>query len=125
MKLFLLLLLSSRLFAFSIESSYEAAHKKALQEEKLLLVFLTKKGLSAASKKLQMLLESKKVADTIEKEAVFVIIYKNQRESYPIELFYTQEYPTLFFVNNEELFACEAQHFDIDKEALLECLEAE
>ena len=125
MKFFLLLLLSSVVFAFSIESSYAAAHKKALQEEKLLLVFLTKKGLSTASKKLQMLLESKKVADAIEKEAVFVIIYKDQRESYPIELLYTQEYPTLFFVNNKELFACEAQRFDIDKEALLECLETE
>ena len=125
MKLFLLLLLSSGVFAFSIESSYAAAHKRALQEEKLILVFLTKKGFSTASKKLQMLLESKKVTYAIEKKAVFVIIYKDQRESYPIELLYTQEYPTLFFVNNKELFACEAQRFDIDKEALLECLEAE
>ena len=125
MKLFVFLLLYSGVFAFSIESSYEAAHKKALQEEKLLLVFLSKKGLSGASEKLQMLLESKKLSDAIEKKALFVIIYKDQRESYPIELLYTQEYPTLFFLNHKELFACEAQRRDIDKEALLECLETE
>jgi len=125
LKLFVFLLLCSGVFAFSIESSYEAAHKKALQEEKLLVVFLTKKGLSRASRRLQMLLESKEISDAIEKEAVFVIIYKDQRESYPIELLYTQEYPTLFFLNNEELFTCEAQRRDIDKKALLECLKAE
>ncbi len=45
--------------------------------------------------------------DKINEKFISILITKDQKHSYPIELLYTFEYPTLFFLNEYELFSCE------------------
>jgi hypothetical protein len=122
LKIFLLILFWSGVFAFSIESSYEVAHKKALQEDKFLMVFVTKKGFNMSSSELQKLMRNKAIDELIEKKAVFVIVYKEQGESYPIEMLYTQSIPRLFVLDANELFVCEGLYLPLSEEALRTCM---
>jgi len=109
-------------FGFSIESSYEKAHQKAVKEDKILMVYLTQKGCHRCRDELVKILQNKKLRLAIEKSALFVVVLKNQKESYPIEMLYTSEYPTLFFLDKRELFLCEALRGETKVDKILECL---
>ncbi|WP_193150143.1 thioredoxin family protein [Sulfurimonas sediminis] len=107
---------------FTIENSYNTAQYKALKSNKILLVFLTKKGCSACNKALMKMINSKRLTSLIEKNAVFVLVYRNQEESFPIEMLYTTQYPTLFFLDREELFTCKALRGNINITKTMDCL---
>jgi len=111
-------------YAFRVESSYVVAHKKALKEDKILLVFLTKKSCLYCNSEFTKLLENVAIDKIIEKRAIFVIVMKNQKESYPIEMLFTREYPTLFFLDKHELFHCETLYGEMKVEKVLECIES-
>jgi len=113
--------LALNLYAFRIESSYDKAHQKALKEHKILLVFLTKKGCDYCNKELQKILQNKMLNALIEKKAVFAIVRQGQKESYPIEMLYTKNYPALFFLNENELFTCKTLYTLSSKE-IIKCL---
>jgi len=105
-----------------IESSYESAHKKALKEHKMLIVFLTKKSCSHCNNTLEKIILNKNVTSLIGKKALFCIVTKEQKESYPIEMLYTLEYPTLFFLDSTELFVCDALKGNIKLSQIQNCL---
>jgi len=119
----LILLVLFELQGFTIENSYNAAQQKALKSNKILLVFLTKKGCSVCNKALVKMIKSKSLASLIEKNAVFVLIYQEQKESFPIEMLYTTQYPTLFFLDREELFTCKALRGNINITKIIRCLD--
>ncbi len=121
-KIALALLLCSALHALHIKHSYEAAHRLALQQKKMLVVFLTKKECKACNRELVTFLQSITHDTLFEKNALFVIIIQGSSQSYPIEMLYTNEYPTLFFLDENELFACEAMRGGIDPKGVTECL---
>ena len=119
---FIFILLYGALFGFSIEKDYDTAHKKALAEEKILLVFLTKKRCSYCNKELQKLFADEETAALINEYAVFTVVTKGQKASYPIEMLYSDRYPSLFFLDKNELFTCEALRGVIAPKKIEECL---
>ncbi|WP_434580019.1 thioredoxin family protein [Sulfurimonas sp. NW15] len=108
--------------SFILENSYSNAHQKAVQENKILMVYLTKKHSAACNKELFKIINSKKVSSLIEKYAVFVIVYQKQKESFPIEMLYTVQYPTLFFLDENELFRCKALRGHMKPSDIAGCL---
>ncbi len=108
--------------SFILENSYSNAHQKAVQENKILMVYLTKKHSAACNKELFKIINSKKVSSLIEKYAVFVIVYQKQKESFPIEMLYTVQYPTLFFLDENELFRCKALRGHMKPSDIARCL---
>jgi len=85
--------------------NYDAAHQKALKEHKPLLVLVVKKNDPLSSWIIKHTLMDKPYVDMINKNMVSVIVTYEGALSYPIEMYYTTTFPTLFFVNSQkELF---------------------
>jgi len=127
MRFFVLLyLLLSTLDANHIHwhSSFDKAHKEALQEDKKLMILLIKKDSKACQKTIITTFMNQKYIDRINKEFVSVIVSKNQKASYPIEMLYTFTYPTLFFLDNKELFICKPIRGEVTPDKLKSYLEA-
>ena len=61
--------------------------------------------------------------DKINKDLIPVLVTLDQERSYSIELLYTFEYPTLFFLDKHELFNCEALRGNITPKRLKNHLE--
>ena len=99
------------LFTFSLNASYvkwhsdyEKAHRKALKEDKNLLILLVDKPNSALIKENFV---NQAYVEEINREFISVYVVKNQKSSYPIELLYTLQYPAIFFLNKYELYSCD------------------
>lgn len=105
-----------------IENNYEIAHKKAMKRDKILLVYLVKRDCLHCNTELMKIMQNKKLSELIEKKAVFVVINKEQKDSYPIEMLYVTEYPTLFFLDKYELFACKTLRTNIEIKEVKSCL---
>ena len=85
--------------------NYDVAHQKALKEHKPLLVLVVKKNDPLSSWIIKHTLMDKPYVDMINKNMVSVIVTYEGALSYPIEMYYTTTFPTLFFVNSQkELF---------------------
>ena len=121
----LLLLLKSLLCAEYIAwmGSYDTAHQRALQEDKSLLVLLLPQHCDR-----QCYVDATKpflATDNItliNKSYVGVIVKQDQEESFPIELLYTLEYPSLFFLDKYELYEREAIRGAFDAKRLYQSL---
>jgi hypothetical protein len=61
---------------------------------------------------------NQKYIDTINEKYISVLIIKDQKSSYPIEMLYTFTYPSLFFLDENELFIHEPLRGDITPEKL-------
>ncbi|MFT5835673.1 MAG: thioredoxin-related protein [Sulfurimonas sp.] len=105
----LVLLLISTLSAnhISWQSNFDKAHQRALKENKKLMVLLIKKDCKECVQTIKISFINQPYIDKINKEYISVLITKDQKSSYPIEMLYTLEYPSLFFLDNKELFVCE------------------
>ncbi len=89
--------------------NYDVAHQKALQEEKPLLVLLVKKNDPLSSSIIQNTLMNHSYVKQINQKMIPVIITYEGTLSYPIEMYYTTVFPTLFFVDSSrEIFLTEA-----------------
>lgn len=84
--------------------NYEEAHQEALKEKKILMVLLIENHSQECNKILSTTFKEQEYIKKINELFVSVIITKNQKESYPIEMLYTMTYPSIFFLNNKELF---------------------
>ena len=106
----------------SVGSSYEAAHRQALAEGKILIVLLAKRGDAASKEALAKIISDKNTSKLIEKKAVFVLIFEDDKQSYPIEMLYTDIFPSLFFLDKNELFICDGLRGDIKLAKIQKCL---
>jgi thioredoxin-related protein len=88
-------------------ANFDKAHQQALKEKKNLMVLLIEKECVACVEALKDTFMNKKYIDKINNNFISVLITKGQKSSYPIEMLYTFEYPSLFFLDNTELFICE------------------
>jgi len=85
--------------------NYDLAHQKALKEHKPLLVLVVKKSDSLSSQIIKKTFMDQDYVDGINSKMVPVIVTYEGALSYPIEMYYTTIFPTLFFVDSErELF---------------------
>ncbi len=83
---------------------YDTALQKAIQTDKPLLVLVTKKG-DRSGQIIQRTLMNKPYTEILDRHFVSVIVTYEGVQSYPIEMYYTTVFPTLFFVDSSrELF---------------------
>ncbi len=109
MRLFLcIILLTLTLNANHVNwyGNFDKAQQTAIKENKKLMVLLIEKDCKSCQKALKTTFINQSYIKKINNNFISVIITKNQKESYPIEMLYTFTYPTLFFLDNRELFVC-------------------
>ena len=90
------------------QSDYEKARVKALQEGKGIMIFLIKKECPKCTEMLQTTFMNQDYIVKINEAYVAVLIIKDQKSSYPIEMLYTLEYPSTFFLTSREGYEREA-----------------
>ncbi len=80
--------------------NYDAAHQKALKVHKPLLVLVIKKSDPLSSQIIKNTFMDQDYVDAINSKMVPVIVTYEGALSYPIEMYYTTVFPTLFFVDS-------------------------
>ena len=79
---------------------YNTALQKAHQEHKPLLVLVVKKDSPLSNKIIKNVFMNQEYVEYINENMIPVIVTYEGRLSYPIEMYYTTIFPTLFFVNS-------------------------
>ena len=99
-KLLLLCLFISSLFSQNIlwHSNYDKALIKAHKENKNLFVFLVN-GNQASKNILTQLYKEKSLIEKLNQEYISILVNVNYKTTYPIELYYTTSFPTMFLAN--------------------------
>ena len=97
---------------------YDKAHKVAIKENKPLMVLLIKKDSYESKVILKDIFMNQPYIDKINQNYISVIVTYKQKESYPIEMLYTDVFPSLFFLDKYELFISEPFRGDITKEMM-------
>jgi len=101
--------------------NYDVAHQKALTEHKPLLVLVVKKNDSLSSRIIKNSFMEQDYVDDINSKMVPVIVTYDGALSYPIEMYYTTIFPTLFFVDSgKETFLRESLYGESINSKVLE-----
>jgi len=100
------------------QGDFDKAHKSALKENKLLMVLLLQKDDIRSKELISTAFTNKEYINLINAKFISVIVTKGQKGSYPIEMLYTSTYPTLFFLNHNELFICKPLQGEITPQRL-------
>ena len=116
--LLLLLLLTLDANHINWHGDFDKAHKKSIKENKKLMVLLIEKDCDLSQKTIQTIFMNHPYIDKINSEFISILVTKDQKSSYPIEMLYTYTYPTLFFLDNKELFLYEPIRGDITPDKL-------
>ncbi len=104
-------ILFSLLFAVTVhadhvrwQGDYEKAREEAVKEKKFLMVLLIEDECADCIKMLRVTFKDQSYIEHVNEKYISVLVRKGQKESYPIELLYAIEYPTVFFLNAKEIF---------------------
>jgi thioredoxin-related protein len=81
---------------------YNRALEQAQKEQKPMMVLLVKKDCKLCNEIIVKNFMNHEYLDVLNKKYVAVIITYEEESSYPIELFYSTVFPTLFFVNSAD-----------------------
>jgi len=102
-KLLVLLLIISKIHSNSISwlGSYDKALEIAKKEHKPIMVLLVKKNSNRCNEIIVKYLMNHKYINKLNSKYISVIITFEGRLSYPIELFYSNIFPTLFFIDSK------------------------
>jgi len=98
--------------------NFNKAHQVAKKENKKLMVLLIEKDCQSCQESINTTFINQPYIKEINENFVSAIVTKNQKESYPIEMLYTFTYPSLFFLDNSELFICEPIRGEVTPERL-------
>ena len=127
------LLLASLFIVLSLQAdhmrwlgSYDKALEKAHDELKPLIVFLVKKECATCHDILRDTFMNQAYIKQLNETFIPVIVTYEGRESYPIEMYYSTTFPTLFFVNsfNESFLTKPLLGKDITHKAIQKFLDA-
>lgn len=129
LKYFLLLLLLPLLAAAgSVHwlGDYNTALRSAHKQHKPLLVLLVKKNDTASATIIRDNFMNQTYIKQINQKTIPVIIVYEGRSSYPVEMYYTTIFPTLFFIDSQkELFLREPLYREeINTKVLSEIMKA-
>jgi len=105
-------------------SNYDKAHQEAIKQRKKLMVILIQRDCKVCKETIQKTFMNQPYIDTINNRFISVILIKNQKSSYPIEMLYTLQYPSLFFLDEAELFSCSPIFGDITPNSFKNHLES-
>jgi len=81
--------------------NYDKALQKAQKEHKPLMVFLVKKECLSCNDVIKDSFMGQEYVKYLNQKFISVIVTYEGRESYPIEMFYSTSFPTLFFVDSQ------------------------
>jgi len=81
--------------------NYDKALLKAHKEHKPLMVLLVKKECLPCNDVIRDVFMEQKYVKHVNQKFISVIVTYEGRESYPIEMFYSTSFPTLFFVSSQ------------------------
>lgn len=99
---------------------YDTALRRAHKEHKPLLVLVVKHKDPLSNTIIKNHFMNHKYVETINEKMVAVIVTYEGRASYPIEMYYTRVFPTLFFVDTKtETFMQEPLYGEGIKESIL------
>ncbi len=100
-----LFLLTTSLFASSSikwHGDYTKALLSAKKQNKNIMLFLQEKDCAECKKMLKTTLYNQNYITKINDSYISIIVQREDKISYPIELFYTLTYPTVFFINTKD-----------------------
>ena len=102
--LFLLLVLFNNLNASSVKwyGNYEKALLIAKKENKNIMLILRKKYCIDCQKMFEVTFLNQNYIKKLNDNYIAVVATYEDKNSYPIELFYTLDFPSLFFVNSKD-----------------------
>jgi uncharacterized protein YyaL (SSP411 family) len=97
------------------QSNYSKALKQAQQQNKILMVLLIKNNSQSCKDIVKNIFTNQSYLKTLNQKTVAVIVNKDSEANYPIEMFYSTTFPTLFFVNPQnEIFIKDPYYGNID-----------
>ena len=102
--LLILILLLSNLFSNNISwyHSYEKALITAQKEKKNLMLFIASTKSYNSNEILKQYFLNQDYVEYINKNFISVLITIEHKTSYPIELFYTTSFPSIFFASHKD-----------------------
>ena len=116
----ILILLLSNLFSNNIfwYSSYDKALMIAQQEKKNLMLFIASTKDDNSKEILKNYFQNQNYIEYLNTNFINVLITVEHKTSYPIELFYTTNFPSIFFVSykDESFLTHPIYHFKSKKE---------
>jgi hypothetical protein len=100
----LLILLLNTLFSNTISwhANYEHALQKAHQEKKNILLFIASSQTKDSNEILKTYFLNQAYIEYLNTTFINVLVTVEHQTSYPIELFYTTTFPTIFFVSYKD-----------------------
>ena len=102
--LFIIIILFSNLLANNISwnSTYNKALQKAHKENKNLFIFIASSKDKKSNEVLKKYFLNQDYIEYINKNFIPVLITVEYKTSYPIELFYTTKFPSIFFASYKD-----------------------
>ena len=102
--LFIIIILFSNLLANNISwnSTYSKALQKAHKENKNLFIFIASSKDKKSNEVLKKYFLNQDYIEYINKNFIPVLITVEYKTSYPIELFYTTKFPSIFFASYKD-----------------------
>jgi thioredoxin-related protein len=103
--LLIVYLLASTIYASTHirwRGGYHDALMEAKKNDKILMVLLIKNDCLECKNIVKNIFTNKPYIDELNKSIVAVIVNIDNKNSYPIEMYWSNEYPTLFFVNSKD-----------------------
>ncbi|OHE07846.1 MAG: hypothetical protein A3G74_04360, partial [Sulfurimonas sp. RIFCSPLOWO2_12_FULL_34_6] len=105
MRIFLCLILFSTL-AFGEHVRWQSEYDKTLieakKENKELLLLIIKKECEKCKSVFVDIFNKEEIQEKINQKYLAVVVFFENQNSYPVELFYTQQFPALFFVSKKD-----------------------
>jgi len=102
--LFFLFITAAALFSEHIrwQNDFDKALFEAKKTKKEILLLVLKKECAECREVFVEAFGDKEVQKKVNKKYIAVVAFFEHKNSYPIELFYTQAFPTLFFVSSKD-----------------------
>ena len=102
--LLILILLLSNLFSNNISwyHSYDKALELAQKEKKNMMLFIASSKTNNSNEILKQYFLNQDYVEYINKNFISVLITVEHKTSYPIELFYTTSFPSIFFASYKD-----------------------
>lgn len=100
--LFIFFLVISSLYANHIKwlGNYDKALQQARDKHKILMVLLIKNSSQKCKETVKNIFTNQPYIDELNQKTVAVIVNISNKHSFPIELYWSREYPTLFLVDS-------------------------
>lgn len=84
------------------QNNFDEALFKAKEEKKEIMLLVLKKECAECKKFFVEVFNDKEVQKEVNRKYIAVVVFFEYENSYPIELFYTQNFPSLFFVSSKD-----------------------